>query len=145
MKALTCGNNKCVDKSNYKRHKEVYIENSRRWEKLNPEKRKVIRKKSLDKFRRNKPDRFNELMRNGYQRNKIKWACRNRTNTLLKSVRYENPLQKKCTCGDTKNVTLNFEIYPETTAGIKKAISDGKICYKCKTCHKSTQTEKKHT
>ena len=143
--ALTCGNKKCVDRSNYLRHKDVYIENSRRWERLNPERRKVIRKKSLDKFRKNKPERFNELMMNGYRKNKPKWRCRNRTNTILKSVRYNNPLDKRCSCGSTESLTLNFELYPETTDGIKKAIRDGKILYKCKTCHKSTQSEKKHT
>jgi len=60
----------------YLAHKEKIIKESREWDKKNPEKAKQIHKKAFNKFRKEKPERFKELMREGYKRNKIKWQER---------------------------------------------------------------------
>jgi len=137
-KAFTCGDKKCGSKNNYLRHKEKYIENARRWDKLNPKKAKEKRKKSCDKFRKEKPERFNELMRNNYRRNKVKWNSRNMTNKILNgsgTYKHYNPLKKQCHCGSTENLEVHHEEYPIKAIEIRKAIDDGKIYYKCRNCH----------
>lgn len=136
-KQETCGDKSCCDKNNYRKNKDRYIENARRWDKLNPEKSKESHKKSLEKFRKNKPERFNELMRNGYHRNKDKWNSRTHTNAILNSVGYKeiNPLKKQCACGSIENLEVHHEIYPTKADDIRKAITDGKIYYKCRKCH----------
>ena len=135
INAFTCGNKKCVDKNNYLRHREVYIENAKRWDNNNPKRRKVIAKKSCDKFRTEKRERWNKLMIEAYRRNKDKWQSRKSTGKLLKSVRYKNPLKKICPCGSIKNLEIHHEEYPPMTKGIKKAIDNGKIYYICRRCH----------
>lgn len=125
---------KCRERHYYYKNKDKYIKKARAWEAKNPDKKKAFSKASCDKFRKNNPERFNALMRNEYKRNKPKWKCRSRTNRILKSVKYKNPLHKKCSCGSKKNLALNFEVYPESIEGIKKAIENGKIYYKCKEC-----------
>ena len=75
-------NSRCSDHVFYLKNKEVYINNARRWEKENPEKRKIIMKKSFTKFRTEKRERFNELMRKSQHKN-LK-HCNTRKFTLRK-------------------------------------------------------------
>lgn len=143
-KAFTCGDKKCVGKSNYQRHKESYIARVRKWEKDNPEKTRINRKESLDKFRKNKPKRFNELMMNGYHRNKEKWHCRSTTGNIVNGRgyrKYEIPL-KMCACGSKENLEIHHEIYPKGVKNIRQAIDDKKIYYKCRKCHGRRKSHK---
>jgi len=137
VKAFTCGKKKCVTRNNYLRHRQYYIDNARRWDMENPEKKKVISKKSCDKFRKNHPDRFNELMRNNYRKNKKKWNSRNITGNIVNGRRYTkyNSMRKNCKCGSVEDLEIHHDIYPTTVKEIRKAMDDGKIYYKCRKCH----------
>ncbi len=114
--------------------KEKMLETTKRWNKLNPEKCKKSNKKACDKFRKEKPERFNELMMNGYRRDKDKWNSRSRTGKFF--MRYRNYLIKECKkCKSKENLEIHHEIYPIKTKEIKKAIDEGKIYYLCLKCH----------
>lgn len=135
---FTCGNKKCSDASNYIRHKERYIEGAKKWARNNPEKRKIVAKRSIKKFIKEKPERFNELMRNAYHRNKSKWNSRSMTGNILNGragYKKYNPLEKQCKCGSIENLEIHHKTYPNSVKGIKKAMDEGKIYYKCRRCH----------
>lgn len=146
IKTFTCGNRKCSDRSNYLRHREVYIENARRWDAAHPEETKLRSKKSCDKFRKNKPERFNELMMNGYKKHKDRWLSRSKTGKIANGrsgYKLYNPMKKTCHCGSTENMELHHEEYPKTVEEIKKAMDEGKIYYKCRKCHGRRNGHKK--
>jgi len=44
-------------------------------------------------------------------------------------------------CGKIKDLEIHHEIYPVAAEEIKQAITDKKIYYLCKKCHKSTHTK----
>ena len=67
-----CSNN-CQKKDLYIRKKQTYIDNSVKWKKKNPKRNREIYLKANRKFRKEKRERFNELMRNNYHKNKQKW------------------------------------------------------------------------
>ena len=125
---------KCAHRHNYLKNKNKYLAKARKWATKNPEKSKVCLKKSLKKFIKNKPERFNELARECYRRNKDEPHSRGNTRRILNSAKYKSPLLKKCACGSTKNLTLKFNIYPKSTEKIKEALESGKIYYNCKEC-----------
>lgn len=135
---FTCGNQKCVSRRYYVTHREELIRKSRIWDKLNPEKKAKSSKKSCDKFRKNNPERFNKLMRENYQRNKTKHNCRTATLKIINgSYGYKQYgiLKKQCKCGAINNLELHHDEYPVNATGIRKAIDEGKIYYKCIPCH----------
>lgn len=128
-KAFTCGNEKCVDRNNYLRHKERYIKAAVKWKVNNPEREAVIHNKAMKKYV--KTDKFRSSMLNNYYNNKDKWASRKQTLRLVKSgVIF---LQNKC--GHIDNLEIHHEIYPRKKEDIIQAVKDNKIYYLCKKCH----------
>lgn len=94
-----CSNN--WQYNNNEEYRERVIRNTRAWEKENPEKTTEKRKKSLKKFRERTPERFNKLMMNDYNRNKLKWNERKFTFHHRKKLL--ELLPKKCfQCGINK-------------------------------------------
>lgn len=133
---------KILDHKHYEKHKGKKIESIRNWEKKNIDKKKEYNKNALVKFRKEKRERFNELMRIGYQRNKDKFKSRGATVSVLKGIngykKREIDLAKECKiCKTKKDLEIHHEIYPFKLKGILKAIKDGKIYYLCRECHRS--------
>lgn len=96
--------------------------------------RKEIMKKSMNKFRTNKRERFNEIMLNSYYRNKNKWQCRDKTYMMI--INNEVDLVKQCkNCKENFNLEIHHEIYPNTKEEILKAINEGKIYFLCRKHH----------
>ena len=133
---------RCSDKSFYLKNKEKYLKNKEKYieaarrDERNPKRKKKIAKKACEKFRKDKPERFNELMRKGYKKNKNKWQSRKSTLQLLNRKSPEVFLEKKCKrCGELEELEIHHEEYPDLTREIKKAINEGKIYYLCKKCH----------
>ncbi len=132
---------KCGDKDRYRKNKKVFIERTRKWQIDNPEKTKKNGDKSMLKFRTEKRERFNYLMRRNYYRNKLKWKSRRITNFILNgehSYKKYNPLIKKCKkCLSILNLEIHHEIYPIKKKEIIIAIDEGKIYYLCRKCHRA--------
>ena len=63
---------KCRQRHDYLKNKNKYLAKARKWDAKNPEKSKACSKKSGEKFRKNKPERWNELMMDCYWRDKKK-------------------------------------------------------------------------
>ncbi len=135
---------KCNRRMYYVRNQKKMIEKVKKWNKANHEKVKIYGKKSSIKFRTENRVRFNELMMNGYIKNKSKWQSRKSTLQLLNSKKYINPLKMECKCGSIENLEIHHEIYPDRVAEIKKAIIEGKIYYKCRKCHGRRGSHKIH-
>ena len=127
-------NDKCMNAMYYKKNKETIKENTRKWEKANPEQTKINKKKALDKFRKNKPERFNELMMNGYRRHKDKWHSRNYTKSVINAKKKKTSIKRQCNCGSKTKLSLKFLVYPLTAKDIRKAIDKKKIFYICREC-----------
>jgi hypothetical protein len=126
---------RCQAREKYLKNKSKYLENARRWEKLNPEKRKKIGEKSFKKFRETKRERFNELMRESYRRNKKKWKSRSAARYVVHVYKKPSGIEFKCKrCNNEKELNLRFEIYPTKSDQIRKAIKKGKIYFLCKRC-----------
>ena len=126
---------KCQRKDMYKKNKQKYIDNARKWEKNNPGKYKESVLKANKKFRETKRERFNELMRNNYHKNKPKWNSRVWTYQMIN--RYKKPIKidKVCKkCKRTDFLSLKFEVYPSKADDIRQAIKELKIYYLCKRC-----------
>lgn len=135
-KTFTCGNKKCIVRNDYLRHKKRYIENTKKWKLENPDKAKNHSEKYFKKWRKNNPERFNELMRNGYQRNKDKCQSRKTTLKIMNSGKYLRSIERKCKqCGSRDNLEIHHEEYPDKARDIRCAIENGKIYFKCKMCH----------
>lgn len=131
---------KCQDHGHYIIHKEKYIANARKWEKENPERAyDEKRKESLRAFRKRSPERFNELIKKDYQRNKYKWNSRNNTLKIIKGEQYKKTevvLEKKCKfCNSIENLEIHHEIYPTKKKEIEQAMINGQIYYLCRKCH----------
>ena len=129
-----CSDN-CQRKDRYQNNKQTYIDNARKWEKKNPEKYKESVLKANKKFRTEHRDRFNELMRKNYHKNKPKWNSRVWTYQMIN--RYKKPIKidKVCKkCKRTDNLRLKFEVYPNKADDIRQAIKENKIYYLCKRC-----------
>lgn len=125
---------KCKYKADYLRNKEKKKGYVRMWQKNNPEKYSKISTKSSKKFRETKRERFNELMKLSYERNKYKCYCRSRTNLLLKKGKIF--LKRECmNCRHTKNLEKHHEVYSKGDENIIKDVENGKIYYKCLKCH----------
>lgn len=101
---------KCNDRANYLKNKQKYIENARRWERRNPERKEEIKKKGFEKFYNEKRDRFNELMRNQYKKHKIRWYCRTRDlNNKLEIFEF---FDGKCIrCNSKSNLQIHHKKY----------------------------------
>lgn len=133
---------RCSDASHYLRHKDKYKENARLWEKNNPEKAYEKRKKSLAKFRKENPNRFNELMRLQYKRNPSKQNARTKIGNMIHGrggyKEHTNLIPNKfCKkCKSTENLEVHHEIYPTKKQEIIQAVTDGKIYYLCRLCHR---------
>jgi len=130
-----CSNN-CQSKDMYLRKKAYYKKQSKEWKKLNPEEYKKQMLKANKKFRTEKRERYNELMRNQYHRDKPKWKSRQWTYQIIndskvKKTDIDNFCKK---CKSKNNLSLKFEVYPNTAEDIRKAIADRKIYYLCKNC-----------
>lgn len=113
---------------------------AKEWDLKNPDKRRASSRKALEKFRTEKRERFNELMVEGYRRNRQKWRSRRNTAAVLYGrYRYrqmENPPEKICSkCKSKENIQIHHEIYPTSATQIKEAIEKGKIYYLCRKCH----------
>ena len=132
-----CSKN-CGQNWRYKNDEKVRI-GKRKWSIENPEKQKISSKKALAKFRKEKPERFNELMMRGYRKHKTRWQSRVTTGNVLKGrhgVKKYNLLKKECKkCGSKTKLEIHHETYPTKVKEIKKAIDDGKIYYVCLKCH----------
>jgi len=125
---------KCLDREHYKRHKAEYIAYSSDYQKKNPEKCKVYRRKAMRNFLTNHYERFRELMKKSYEKNKWKHRCRQKTLHIVGMNR--SILAKQCKkCGSLSNLEIHHEEYPQTSKEIKKAIEEGKIFYLCKEHH----------
>jgi hypothetical protein len=90
-------------------------------------------KKSLIKFRKKYPDRFNKLMLKGYKKNKNKWTSRRMTLYVFKKFYFSVP--KLCKCGSSDKIQIHHDEYPIKIKDIKIKIDEGKIYYICKKCH----------
>ena len=113
---------------------------SKLWHEANPEKAKVSSKKSMEKFRKNKPERFNALIMKSYWKNKAKWNSRSAVRQLLVGYgarKQYNPLVKKCKCGSVLNLEVHIEGCPTLTKDIKKDIDEGRIYYICRKCNRA--------
>ena len=126
--------NICACRWRYKEKSEEYIEKAREWDKRNPKKSFEMHKKAFTKFRKEKKERFNELMKNNYQRNKTKYFSRDCTSYFI--GRGDFYLKRECkVCKKKKDLQIHHEIYPTKKVEIKKAIEEGKIYYLCMTHH----------
>ena len=124
--------NKCNGRS------ETRKKNRKKWKEKNQEKCRESSKKGLEKFRRENPGRFNELMRNNYKKNKTKWRSRNNTNFLVNGRNGWRiyPLERFCKkCGIEEDLQIHHETYPTKRKEIIGAIDDGKIYCLCKKHH----------
>jgi hypothetical protein len=133
---------RCNDREHYKKNREKYINLSASFQRDNPEKAREYRKKAMEKFLENKRDRFNELMRMAYNRNKKKYKSRKFTSDIIEI----NPgiIDKKCkVCDKKENLTIHHEIYPVRWKKIKNAIKKGKIYYLCFTHHQQIHNNNK--
>lgn len=127
--------NKCQQRDMYERKKEIYKKQSREWKKLNPEKYRGYMLKASKKFRTEKKERFNELMRKHYYKNKKKWGARVYTKQILVRNKKKPDIDKFCKkCKRKDNLSLKFEVYPNKAKEIRQAIKDSKIYYLCKRC-----------
>lgn len=129
---------KCHRKNDYKINKDRYVERARNWEKRNPEKSKKIRKKAMLKFRTEKRERFNELMRKSFRKNRNKFYSRYQTNKMLKKCKSNKifPREVCKNCKSKENLEIHHEVYPRKWKEIRKAILRKKIYYLCSSCHK---------
>jgi len=125
----------CQRKDYYTRNKDMIKKRVRKWEAKNPERKARNSKKALEKFRKEKREQFNGLMRNQYRKHKGKWDSRAKTREIINAKRNPKKIKKECReCKSKKNISLKFEVYPPTKIGIKRAITQGKIYYLCKEC-----------
>jgi len=116
----------------YYENKERCLENNKKWKKEHPGYRKEKNNEYFKKWfslPENKK-KMAKIMRDYYIKNKDKQRCRSITYKCI-------AIPKKCKCGATKNLQIHHEIYPVGKVEILKAISNGKIYYLCKSCHKS--------
>lgn len=125
----------CSKKSYTKRNIEKLREWQRKWRENNREKVRECYRKALAKFRREKPGRFKELMKEQYKKHADKWKSRALTYQLLKAKTIEHNLKNLCkNCGSEENLQLKFEIYPKKSDQIREAITQGKIYNLCRRC-----------
>lgn len=84
-------------------------------------------------YQKNK-ERFNQLAKDSYHRNKKKWNSRSYTGTLLRKgwIIIEDKCKK---CGKNENLEIHHEIYSTTRRGIEMAVRKGRIYKLCKKCH----------
>ena len=104
------------------------------WIRKNKKKVYIQSKRAGKKFIKNNRERFNELMRQNYQRNKRKHDSRTRIGLILNRGEYKksNPLIKKCkVCGIKNKLHVHSENYPLLKKDVDKDIKDGKIYYVC--------------
>jgi hypothetical protein len=128
---------KCFDRGYYLTHKEQFKATANKWEKNNPERCKEIKKKSMLKFRTEKREQFNQLIRNDYKKHKDKWYSRNRTKEILRGIRNRPEIVHACKlCGTKDFISLKYSIYPQNSKDIREAIKDKKIYYVCKDCRR---------
>lgn len=125
---------KCKNHYYYLNNKDRIKIKVREWEDKNPERKKAISKKAFDKFMSTKRERYNELMRNYYKRNRNKWDSR--TYTYYLYVNNKLVLEKKCKiCSSNQNLEIHHEFYPVKFNDIKRAVKDGKIYFLCSKHH----------
>ena len=119
----------------YQTKKQTYIDNSKKWNKENPEKNKEQCLKANRKFRTENKERFNELMRKNYHKNKPKWISRQWAYQIINDLKKKTDIKKECKkCKKKDNLSLKFEVYPTNAKDIRQAIKDQKIYYLCKGC-----------
>jgi len=129
-----CGS-KCQQKSHYEKKKDYYKQNSIKWRNKNPEKHRKIMLKANRKFRTEKRERFNKLMRDEYYKHKPKWISRRFVYDIINTYKNKPNIDKFCEkCKKENNLSLKFEVYPKTSKDIRQAIKDKKIYYLCKEC-----------
>jgi len=76
------------------------------------------------------PEKYNQLIKKSYYKNKSKWISRMMTLNLFS---LEN---RQCfLCKNDNDLQIHHEIYPTTIKEIKQAISNNKIYIVCKSCH----------
>jgi len=127
--------NKCQRKDMYQRKKQIYIDNAKKWKENNPEKSREQFLKANKKFRTEKRERFNKLMRNNYHKNKPKWISRTYTYQIINKLKKPTEIKKECKkCKSSEDLSLKFEVYPTKAKDIRQAIKDNKIYYLCKRC-----------
>jgi len=123
----------CNQRMKYKRNPEKFKERNHRWELKNPERTKFLKAKAVLKFRTEKREHFNKLMRDNYKRNKDKWNSRASVSRTLKQKNKKIVIPKLCNiCGSKNNLSLKFEVYPLKYLDIKKAVDNKQIYYICK-------------
>lgn len=110
------------------RNKEKYKENSARWKKENPEKSAIMNKKGVLKFRTEKRERFNELMRNQYRKHKQKQIVRGSANYYRKKI-LEHFNHKCGNCGGEKHLEIHHKKY-------SKEFDLNDVSCLCRKCHK---------
>ena len=128
---------KCRDKNYYQTHTKEYKKSARAWESNNRERAREIARKANTKFRTEKRDRFNQLMRESYYRNKDKWNSRKITRLVILQPQKPVKIKKLCkTCHSKNDLSLKFETYPIKAADIRKAIKEQRIYYMCRKCRR---------
>jgi hypothetical protein len=82
-------------------------------------------------------ERYNELIKKSYCKNKEKWHSRVITKKVIQQLRnIEKILPRECKeCHDNSNIEIHHEIYPPKQLQILDGIFDEKIYYLCKKCH----------
>lgn len=131
---------KCKQNDYYKRNSERFIERAKEWDIKNPEKRKTINKKGMEKFKED--GKLNKAMLKQYHKNKDKWNCRSETRLIFEKLKIEKICKN---CGIRLNLEIHHKIYPSTKEAILKAILDDKIYYLCKSCHREITNRKNKT
>ncbi len=145
----TCGS-KCSQALYYQKNKQKRKETARRWELKNPERRRVIAKKAMDKYVAS--GKMAKKMKEYYQRDKDnykhKCRCRSNTNLVIKGwgsyKKIDLPKEffrcKKCL------TTENLQIHHENYNALRKqeildAITNKEIYMLCRKCHKQLHSK----
>ena len=139
---------KCNDRAYYLRNKKKILKRVRQYQLENPEKQREWCKKSLKKFREEKRDRFNQLMRRVYQRNKTKHYIRTHTNKYRGEILkyFDNKCQQ---CNSTQNLQIHHKEYMWENTFRYKSLNESVELNKknlsvfCRECHRNIHNSRK--
>lgn len=126
-------------KHDYLNDKQKYITRSTSWQKDNPERYKILRKRATINFASRNGGLYN-IMKKYYSKNKVKCLCRSKTLSLF----YKHPelFNKICKCGSNINLEIHHEIYHTKIKEIKEDIILSKIYMLCRDCHRKIKSNK---
>ncbi len=130
---------KCTDRNKYIKNKDKIAKQQKEYKKKNPELVRAINKKGFQKFYKNKRERFNELMRQNYRRNKDKQLARSISHYYRKEIL--SKFNNKCkTCGSNENLEIHHIDYNWIKSNKNKVnnleLNLNNVEVLCSDCHK---------